>query len=326
MKRFLLFAAVLAGFWVVVGSASASIFTDGISFDGIKDTIHDNSVALALFDNNDDDEIGQGDVIAGLLKWNTNNSDGVDFAATTHTFFVAQIDTGPNYSTNITGGNPHLQFMLVPVPDSGTGLGYSLAELLPNQDLAVGGFSDQTIGATFSAPGGANLTLTDVFSAQAALDTTATWGFDFSFGMVADTDYFEVELQDTDGDGAIDIGDSDGDGIINEYQGLAAGVGVGLEAGAFSAILDTWPGLTWLPVQADDLGGVNPSKDTTADIALLNSTSLNIPEDDETTDGWIFSNQAKAALNVTPEPASCVVWALMFVTVAGFGVWRRRKK
>ena len=102
---------VLVGAVVLVGGSAgpgvASVFTDALSYDGNPDVIQDNSVALALFDNGDG-VVSVGDIIGGLVTWNTNISDGVHVGATSIAFFTAEVATWGLPGSGPIGGDPSI--------------------------------------------------------------------------------------------------------------------------------------------------------------------------------------------------------------------------
>jgi hypothetical protein len=164
---------VAMGLWLgaIAQPASASVFTNALSFDGIPDTIQDNSVATVI--DNGDGVLGVGDTVIGLLKWNDNISDGVSISPTSLAFFVADIESmnGSTYSLKAS-----------------TNSTYNLATLFPSlvKDTS-------TIGVLFSKVNGVDLTLGNLAAAIASLET-GTWSVDATFGLVESTDYFEANL------------------------------------------------------------------------------------------------------------------------------------
>lgn len=311
MKRTIaVLCALVLGF--LAQPASASIFTAGLSYDGIPDLIQDNSVSTLLPGSDTDGVQNAGDVILGVIKWNVNTSTGGDFGNTTMAAFAIQVLTGPDPSGQTVGGKPGLAFSLGPVSIPGF-----WASFLHDQDAAVGGFSANTIGAVFSSPGGTDLTTVSAgaafTNAPGMLDDTASWSLDVSFGQVLTTDFFQAIVRDQNNDGKITY--------ATEWVGVSAGSTTGLEAGALSAIINNL-GAALLPVTFDDLYGNVVS----ADIALLPSTILVQADPTQTGHGWAFADQSDVALNPTPEPTSLLIWSLLAAAGwLGMTFWRRRQ-
>jgi len=322
MRRAILLASALC--LLSAASAMASVFTSGLSYDGKPDQIQDNSVAFAVdVDNSGTHNVG--DLIISLVKWNTNNSASKDFGPTTMAFTVYEVSGTASSPGNI-GGKPTLGFTLtnavVDAANQGvlqTTFGASftftigdsvIADLLPTQSAANGGFSGQTVGAIFSDTNGPNLTLGTLGSALTSLANTSAWTLDASYGIVKSTDFIQSALVDENGDGKITY--------ASEYTALTGtGAQTGSDAGGFSVIINNVGPL--IPVSFVDLY-TNPQS---ADVGLLPSTQLVAGVQEEVDNGWAFADNAFAKLNPTPEPASVVVWSVLAIVV-GFCSWRRR--
>lgn len=360
MKRLCLFLG-LAVAWLAVAAApaSATVFTDLLTYDGTEDIIQDNSVALALVDGGVVGTLDAGDTIAGLIRWNRNigNSPTTIAGNTAVTLFSATITGGPAGSTGRTvGTDPALYFTVGPTP-AATGL--AIHQLLSTFGLAPA----PAIGATLSKTGGVDVT-TLPFGPPAPAPNAlgslndGTWALDFTFGMLpgvggntqGGTDFFEADvrdrrgpgvdgvfytLDDTGPDGIISISDTDGDGWVDEWDDFnGAGVGnvmipgsavTGYEAGAFSMIVNNIvspPGFM-LPVSASTLTGA-PS--TVADIGLSPSTTLIQATGAQISLGYQFADQSIYTMNPVPEPSIVVGLASMLALVAGGAFWRRKRK
>ncbi len=355
MRRF--FAVLIAGLActaLVAAPASASIFSDAISNDGIKDTLQDNSVSLALFDNGDD-VISVGDVIAGILKWNTNTADGNSVADHAITVFSATILTGPtdngkNLDTpGLTGDvtSDLLEFTLGATPSDGNPFnGMGIAEMLPTLD-AIYSFSDSTVGVTLSNVGGLDPTTQPFFPTALGL-IDASYTLDFSFGLLGD-DFFEAALADANGGngdygandgsepgisayntpGVISLLDADNDGYLDEYDNQAGG---SAGPGTFFQNLQTGKEAAGFSIFINNLAPVNPvlvhkldGSIESVDVALTRSTTLVQPTPTQVGNGYAFANQAFMDINTVPEPASILVWGLILGMAGSYGVWRRRK-
>jgi hypothetical protein len=187
--------------------------------------------------------------------------------------------------------------------------------LLPNQSSAAGGFVAETMGAVFSCPSGFDLTTLSLPAALAQLNSTA-WALDATFGILPGTsDFFENMLRDQNGSGKIEY---------SEYATLNYGSKTGYEAGGFSVLINkiTNGPNTLLKVPTEDLMG---NQVGFSDIAILPSTTLIQGTSIERSNGWVFADQAQAALNPTPEPTSVLIWTL-FGLVIGWRAWRVKFK
>lgn len=320
MKRTItVFCALVLGLGLLTQPTSASIFTAGLTYDGVPDVIQDNSVSTLVFDTGPlgvaDGIQNAGDVIAGVIKWNQNNTPPyANFGETTMAFFAIEVLTGPVASVQTIGPYSGLSFTLGPVnPLNGA---FTMAGLLPNQSAATGGgFNAQTMVAVFSDPGGQNLTSvapwTAWSNAAGMLDDTTSWGLDLTMGLVASTDFFQAIVADTNGDGQITY--------ATEFLGLLDGDQTGREAAGFTAIINNVG--TLLPVAFTDLYGVASS----ADIALLSSTQLVQGTPEQQAMGWAFADQSLVKLNPVPEPVSLLIWSLLAAAGLGMTFWRRRR-
>jgi hypothetical protein len=252
-----------------------------------------------------DGVLNAGDVVAGLLRWNLKD-DHSPFGDTAITIFAAEILTDTSAGLSI-GGKSTRHFDLGAVTSSI----YTLAHEIPAQ-AALHSISATTIAATFSNPGGADLTAEPWATATGAgigLDNTASWWLDLTLG-IQDGGFFEVDLIDFNASGSIEIAEF-------FAAGLSEGDQVGLEATAFNAIINNVG--TLLPVTATRIDFTT----STADVALP-STQLLFPSTGELDDGYVFANQATARINPVPEPTSLFIWAAIVGIAIGCGVWRRR--
>lgn len=347
MKYFRLACAV-AVLQLFAAPALATVWTNNISYDGIIDVVQDNSVSFALLDSSPgggaDGKVSVGDIIVGTVKWNINITDGNPVEDHAITIFAAAVTADNGRGTSVIGGNSTINFSLGAAPGV-------LDVLLPTHSAAIGGFSANALGMTFSRDGGPDPTTQNFAAATALIDTTYTRDFEFGFGVA--TDYFEAELRDhrTDGppgawtggagglavgifgDGVIDIRDTDGDGYVNEYDD-SAGVGpgaimtpglatTGAESGGFSVLRDfSGPGPSnYLPVTTISLAGMIGS----AQISLSPSTTLIQPTQSQVNNGYVFADQSTIALNAVPEPGTMLLWSGLLCTGA-VGAWRRKKQ
>ncbi|KAA5546261.1 PEP-CTERM sorting domain-containing protein [Roseiconus nitratireducens] len=313
MKYFV--SAVLAT--LAVGSiANAGAWTDNITYNGIVDEIQDNSVSLAVFDSGNDGIVNTGDIVAGILKWDLNNSaGGGDFDDFAISVFAAQVTNDGVLSSNtLLGGKDVYNFSLGAATAT-------LDGLLPTLSNSVGGFSAGTVGVTLSGVGGTDPLTLGLVQSLGLIDST--YALDFEFGILPNTNnYFEAELADFNGDGVIS---NDG----TEYPlgsvasgGVPAQTQIGSESGGFSVIRDfSGPGAgNYLLVDTADLAFTSrgPSQ-----IWLTSSTTLNQPTQNQIDLGYVFADNAFVQLNAVPEPSSMCIWAA--VGVAGMVSRRRRR-
>ncbi|MBN2294094.1 MAG: hypothetical protein JXM70_16830 [Pirellulales bacterium] len=321
-------------------SAQASVFTAGLSYDGLADTIQDNSVALAIRDSGPggvaDGILGPGDVVSGILRWNIRDDGGL-FGATTVGVFALEITnngvaTGPNPNW---AGDPGVQFTHGPMNPADP---LSLNGLLPAQSAAEGGFAAGTMAVILSNTGGANLTGmpfgNPVTPGTALFDlATAGWTVDASMGLLAADDFFLGTFRDTTAnaftapaDAIITISDTDGDGWADEYDALnGAGPGAyvsgpttrtGFEDAAFSVMINHL-GSPLLKVPTAQGGWADFV--IYSELLQANQTQIN--------NGYQFSDQAYLTLNTPlPEPTSLVIWGLLGAGCAGGAMVRRKRR
>jgi hypothetical protein len=353
MKRFLILSVAISA---LTAPASASVWTDGISYDGIIDVVQDNSVSLALVDASPgggpaDGIISPGDIIAGLVKWNTNISDANTIGDHSLSVFAVEILSAGVAGSTTAGGDPTINFSNGPTAASVA----ALTALLPTMAAALpgGAFSASAVGINVSHVGGTDPTTLPLGAAVGLIDTT--YAPDFEYGFADSGDYFEVEVRDhrADGppgawtglpggigqDGVIDIRDTDGDGFANEFDdlvgagpglGIIPGVGViGYESAAFSVLRDfTGPGPAYyLPIPTTTLAGGPGPGDGDAQVLVTPSTTFFQPTVLQSANGYSISDQSVIAINAVPEPASLLTWAgLMGLGVCSALLARRRRR
>ena len=329
MSRFFLaLAAVLS----LSGISSASVWTNSITYDGLVDVVQDNSVSLALFDQAagpGKGVVSAGDVIGGVIKWNTNIANATTIGAHTIAVFATEVLSNNGVGSNVIGGKPTVNFSLGAATST---LNSMLAGIATFQ--AGGAFSAGTVGVILSYAGGPDPTTQDLATTLANIN--ANYKIDFEFGLITASDFFEAELRDqklgAGETGVIRISDADGDGFADEYDNfvgvgpgsLLAGVAIiGQEAGAFSVIRDfTGPGAAnYLPLPTEKLDG---SSTGASHILLSPSTTLGQPSAAQALNGYAFTDQSIIALNAVPEPSSMAVFGV--VALAGLGIRRFRRR
>lgn len=316
MKRMLCVAAATLLSVCAYTPASASIWTDAITYDGVPDTVQDNSVSFAFFDAPDGvgttDTVSTGDIVVGIIKWEKNNVTGVEVGDHAIVVFAAEVTADNGIGSSSQFGDQFLNFSL----DASTA---TLSTLLPTISTSVGGFTPGTLGVVLSGTG---VDPTTIAAGSSFTTIDSSYAPDLEFGIVTGSDYFEAELRDNNNDGTIDISPGAG-GYVTEYDTLSPGSTIGFESGGFSVLRDfTGPGpLAYLPLPTEKLNG---STTGSSQLVLVNSTTLVQPTAPEVANGYTFADQSFVRLNPVPEPGSLAIFGLM--GAAGIAARRRRKK
>ncbi|OYP33000.1 PEP-CTERM sorting domain-containing protein [Rhodopirellula sp. MGV] len=283
MKK-LQFAAFMALVCLQIQSASATVLGSLLTFDGVEDSLVDDSRS-SFFDNDGNGVISVGDVVYG---------------------FAAMSEAGPtNSETSITD-----QVVAVfAVQVTGTDLTGTLLNggvTTPGQDLGSlltgTGFApiDNGLGdAAFVILSHAGLTPEPLSFSSISDFTSADWEYEATLGFATGSnDYLHVDATfQPDGGG----------GFV-----LASAT----ERGGFTVLDSVFTGAKFLPVsnlRLDETGF--SSHEVVLDNAIIQDAGPTSP--------WDFIDQARFRLNAVPEPASALAFAGI-MGLAGFSRRRRK--
>jgi len=328
VTRFALLASLLLS-WTT--ALQASVWTDGLTYNGIADNIQDNSVSQSR-DMDSNGILGLNDVIVGIIVWDNNTTDNLTMSNSPKwalTVFAAKIVTDGTgaWATNPANSNPitvngtnTIKFEL----DASTAAGQTLADLLPAQAAAVSGFASNAIAVTLSGNSATDPVNLSVASAFALIDDTAKFQVDNVIGFApaaGETNWFEAFLADVDSNKTISI---------TEYNSLVSSqaLQIGAESGMFSVLADyTGPGVAnYSNVTGKKYGLGLASPSYSGDVYLSNTTQLFTATTGQFGNGWNGGDQSVIAINglaAVPEPSTVILWGLGCIALVGRHLKRR---
>jgi hypothetical protein len=303
---------------LLCSTASGSILSDLVTFDGVADSINDNSRAVIFADNNDTNKpLGIGDEIVGILQFEKVN------------------DTDPSpaglyavFSFEVTGTHTYGSSTILECGPVGANETNSLASLL-DSSLQPAGFNgwDNAIFAMVEVPTLANNGANDPFSLMhsdpgddpiAIIQNVITAGNGYSLdaivGFGQNDDFLSTKLN---GDLGIEIGNIDGTATIQEIMDDDAGAFVMSERAGLSVLYDTL-GASYLPLSVANW--TLPANVTQHDITITPDGSVQT-----STDGapnWHLEDDTNFKMNPVPEPGAM---ALLLTLLGGFGMIRRHR-
>jgi hypothetical protein len=282
MKRVFLGIATLA-LCLMASSANAGILGNYLTFDGLTDTLTDESRTF-LVQNDGNTSADIGDEVYGFAR--ISNINGVAVVGQIAALFSLRIVSGSG-----TAADP---FQHAPI---GSALDpQDLRNLLPADMVAAipaGGLNDSTMALILSNPSTANadnpLLFTDATAAGQMDNFTVAsgWTWELSGAMLLASDFFETALT-----------------IPGPPPLLGAeAAGVSVQANVFGVpFLNVVPPVVHLhfPAAAGGHAGLTQAQ-FTIDIPTT-FTAIGAPPP------WTFTDNATFRLNPTPEPASMMAW------------------
>lgn len=304
-----LVAAIVWGV-IPIAPVSAGLLSQIVTFDGIEDSVQDNSVATVLDDG--DNFLDNGDVIVSIVRLTKNITHSIDIGplGEVDVVFAARVTGTLDVATS--GLTSHLGFTLGNAPGV-------LAGLLPSHAI---GTNDAFAILTHSgdADDVTSMAYEDAFN---ALDSGS-----YELDATGTTDIFQAAFLDWDGNGAITLPEH-ADGY--EYANAELHEDLGKERGGFtyttifgSSIFATESPLPvnltqlvpWLPATSR----VKSPHDVTLE------ANLEVPTEEQFDNGWLFANNSYLKTNLTPEPNSAIALTSILVVSAAAWMWPRRRK